>query len=46
MPRSAWILYKTQTHEMVWVGWDLKDHLVPTPAMGRDDEYVHYFSIY
>lgn len=32
MPQSARILYKTQTHQMVWVGQDLKGHLVPTPA--------------
>ena len=26
----------SQNHRMVWVGRDLKDHLVPTPVMGRD----------
>ena len=29
--------YGPWNHRMVWVGRDLKDHLVPTPvAMGRD----------
>lgn len=44
MLQSAWILYKTQSQKMVLVGWDLKAHLVPTPAMGRDDKHAHYFS--
>lgn len=30
------LLAHSETHLIVWIGWDLKDHLVSTPAIGRD----------
>lgn len=34
-------LIEQQSHGMIWVGWVLKDHLVPTPLPGSSEAVPH-----